>query len=247
MVQRKPVLDDHAKRGKALVPPFVHSFGPIHEISWIKRILPEVLWIALIQYRYGHRRGVELITALSRAARHTNPDLERKLFASVSSYSELSRNEQQKLQTKMANEQILAEIELALKPLIECYPDCPLAFLVADREPPCCSSSLDKVKRTVSSLYNRSDRDPVMVQATVVWLAFDADILKVNSNVSLARFPEIEQYPETELSRQIGGGVRSTVNMIFSSHMHYSDQSPWPGYFWNRGLAIDKCEIRDER
>jgi hypothetical protein len=76
----------------------------------------------------------------------------------------------------------------------------------------------------------------MMVQATAIWLAFDAGIL------SLARFPEIEHYPETELSQKIGASIRDGLNMFFGSQIHYSDAT-WPDHFWNRGLAIEPCEV----
>jgi hypothetical protein len=97
------------------------------------------------------------------------------------------------------------------------------------------------LKEVIASLYSRSEREPMMVQATAIWLAFDADILKVTSDLSLARFPEIEHYPDTEISLKIGGSIRAGLNMFFGSGNHYSDAT-WPDYFWNRGLAIEPCE-----
>ncbi|WP_079538464.1 hypothetical protein [Bradyrhizobium lablabi] len=82
----------------------------------------------------------------------------------------------------------------------------------------------------------------MMVQATAVWLAFDADILKVTADLSLARFPEIQDYPDTEISQKIGASIRGGLNMFFGSQIHYAN-APWPDYFWNRGLAIEPCEL----
>ena len=55
---RKKVLQDHKQRGKTLIPPVTHMLGPLREVSWVKTILPELLWVALIQDRYGHHMGV---------------------------------------------------------------------------------------------------------------------------------------------------------------------------------------------
>lgn len=82
----------------------------------------------------------------------------------------------------------------------------------------------------------------MMTQATAIWLAFDADILKVTPDLSMARFPEIEQYPETEISQRVGGSIRSGLNMFFGSDIHYAN-SKWPIYFWNRGLEIEPCKL----
>ena len=85
----------------------------------------------------------------------------------------------------------------------------------------------------------------MMVQATAIWLAFDADVLKVNEGLALASFPEIERYPETELSKKVGSSVRATLNMLIGSEYNHSNEYNWPIYFWNRGLVIDECEFSD--
>jgi hypothetical protein len=82
----------------------------------------------------------------------------------------------------------------------------------------------------------------MLVQATATWLAFDSGKLKVKEGLALASFPEIEKYPETELSQKVGSGVRSTLNMLFGS-AELCNSAEWPDYFWNRGLEVSKCEF----
>jgi hypothetical protein len=243
MKNRRRVLSDHKRQGKILVPPFTHMLGPFREISWIKTILPELLWIALIHNVHGNRRAVEIITAFSRLVRGIKPDLARKWFAATSQYASLSTVDYAQLRIELQQQQRLADLLAPLEPLVSWYPECPLAHLFP--KPPRRSlqkDSLAQLKEAVSSLYERSERGPMMVQATAIWLAFDADILKVSSDLSLARFPEIEHYPETKISQEIGASIRDGLNMFFGSQIHYSDAT-WPDYFWNRGLAIEPCEV----
>jgi hypothetical protein len=87
---RKKVLQDHKQRGKTLIPPFTHLLGPLREVSWVKTILPELLWIALIQDRYGHRMGVELITLTARTARQVAPSTASSIFGAISSFDTLA-------------------------------------------------------------------------------------------------------------------------------------------------------------
>lgn len=83
----------------------------------------------------------------------------------------------------------------------------------------------------------------MMVQANVVWLAFDAGILKVQEGIPLAEFPEIEYYPNTELSRKIGSCIRAMLNGFFGPNESSFTSGYWPAYFWNRGLVIEECEF----
>jgi hypothetical protein len=207
--------------------------------------MPEILWIALVQRDHGHRRGVELITSLARAARANCVTGSAKLFAAASSFATLSQPDQEGLLNALAQRDELSGLRGSLDPLVSWYPQCPLRFLFADSSLVTTGDGLQRVKAAVSSLYDRDNRDTMLIQATVIWLAFDADVLKVAQGLALAQFPEIERYPDTELSQKVGSGVRATLNMLFGSDHHYSDKYAWPGYFWNRGLAIEKCEFPD--
>jgi hypothetical protein len=244
MKKRTKVLEDHKKRGQVLLAPFTDMLGPLNEISWRKTILPELVWIALIHSAHGDRRAVELITALTRSARGINSHGEKKWLAAVSDFSTVSQGDFETLTAELDGKKMLAPVQEALAPLVAWYPECPLAPIIPKIKTSRTRQSLSILKSIVAQLYARSARGPMMVQATAVWLAFDADILKVSAGLSLSRFPEIEQYPKTELSQKIGASIRSTLNAFFGSNIHYKDDAVWPRYFWNHGLAIDRCEPR---
>jgi hypothetical protein len=243
MKKRRRVLLDHKQRGQVFVPPFTHMLGPMGEVSWIKTILPELLWIALVHNLHGDRGAVEIITTFSRSARSIKSEFARKWFAATSDYTSLSAVDFEQLRLALRQQKILDAILVPLKPLINWYPECPLAPLFPDLPRRTFrKNTLAPLKEVVASLYGRSERGPMMVQATAIWLAFDADILKVASDLSLARFPEIEHYPNTEISQKIGGSIRDGLNIFFDSGTHYPGPT-WPDYFWNRGLAIEPCEL----
>ncbi len=237
---RNKILQDHKRKGKAFIPPFTSMMGPLEEVSWIKTILPELLWIALIQDYYGHREGVELITALTRTIRQCTISKKPRLLATTSSFVQLTHEEQLCLQQKLTTQEML-KIQKALVPLIFYYPECPLKFLFSypnAQEIP--KPDINHFKVLVESLYNKRERNPMMVQATAIWIAFDSGVLKVSKDVSLAKFPEIENYPNTELSKKIAGSIRAAMHMFFIDRC-YPTAAEWPKYFWNRGLKIDKC------
>ncbi len=245
MVKRRQILADHKQRGKTLVPPFIHLLGPLHEVSWVNTIIPELCWIGLIQHQHGHSRGVKLITSFARAARNVRSGGSSPIFGAASSYSELSDHEWAQLRGALSTTGDLFQIQESLEPLIGLYPECPLGPIFAT--PPASSDmALNRMTRLVSSLFRRNDRDPTMVQATFIWLAFDSGVLKVKKGLALAQFPEIEHYPDTEISRKIGGSIRASLNGFFGDEQFYPQASLWPRYFWNRGLALTPCELSDD-
>ncbi len=243
---RQKILQDHKRQGKTFIPPFTHTIGPLQEISWVKTMLPEFLWIALIQDYYGYREGVELITSLSRIAHKCSPSEKKRVFATISSLGELTADEQSRLQSDLAASGELFEIQKALLPLIAFYPECPLRFLFSSK--PDLSGkegrNLERFKSLVAGVYDKTSRDTMMVQATAIWLAFDSGALKVFEGLALASFPEIEKYPHTTLSQKVAASIRSTI-YIFFSEPHYPSSSNWPKNFWNRGLEIDNCYFEE--
>jgi hypothetical protein len=210
-------------------------------VSWVKTVLPELLWIALIQREFGSRRGVDLITTMARMARGFFPE-ERLIFGFVSDFSRLQGRESE-FRSSLARKAYLFDIQTALRPLLALYPQCPLTFLST----PAADESkneryLDQMKQIVRVLFDKEARETVLTQAACIWLAFDSGKLKVQRGLALAQFPEIERYPTTELSRKIASSIRASINMFFADGTH--DLAPsWPSYFWNRGLEIDQCQF----
>jgi hypothetical protein len=121
MKNRRRVLSDHKQRGKILVSPFTDILGPLHEVSWIKTILPELLWIALIHNLHGDRRAVELITVFSRLARGIKSAPASKWFAATSQYASLSTDDHTQLRLELQQQQMLTAILVPLEPLICWY------------------------------------------------------------------------------------------------------------------------------
>lgn len=48
--KRTPLLGEHKRIKSKLVTPFNDAFGSMREVSWINMMIPELRWIALVQY-----------------------------------------------------------------------------------------------------------------------------------------------------------------------------------------------------
>jgi len=220
--------------------------GPLSEVSWVKTMMPELLWIALIQDYHGLHEGVALITRFTRMARKCSSSERKNIFATISGLGELTKEEMSCLQGELAALGDLFEIQKALFPLITLYPECPLGLLYSTKP----SSSgeekqhLERLKNVVGGMYNKISRETMMVQATATWLAFDSGFLKVFEGLALAKFPEIEKYPHTELSEKVAASIRSSIYMFFAEP-HYPESTTWPKYFWNHGIEVDKCYFEE--
>jgi len=83
---RKRVLGDHKQIGRRLIPPLL-QIGDFETVNWQLPVLPELLWLALLNAEYGVRIGAELALVLASGANRIIP---HKWFAPVSAYNSLS-------------------------------------------------------------------------------------------------------------------------------------------------------------
>jgi hypothetical protein len=245
MVETNKILRDHKKVGQRLITPLNQFMASkLNEVSWSNRTLPELLWIGLMQRHLGPGPGVKLITSIGRAARAIHPGPEHRLFATISNFSILAEPQKRQLKADLERSGELGIIQDCLDPLVSWYPDCPLNLFFSQAHAAPTDDKLQYLKRLVSSLLSdRTDREPTLVKATAVWLGFDADFIKVQQGSIISQFPEVERYPETEISRKVAAAIGAMVNMLFAADTQYLMESPWPEYFWNRGIEIDNCEF----
>lgn len=236
--KRTSVLGDHRRAKSKLVTPFNDAFGPICEVSWINTMVPELLWIALLQDAWGPRRGVEIITAFTRDLRASDPARERTIWAAAGKFASLPAGV---LRGVVDNQRYEDDLCGPLAPLHVYYPSHPMSEL-SQPDQLVQSPDLGVLKTLLNDLFDRSSTSATMVQATATWLAFDAGRLKVSAGLALADFPRIEDYPNTEQSERIAGSIRATINQMFGDTDLLASESDWPTKFWNRGLELEPCE-----
>lgn len=242
MNKREPILANHKKNKSKLITPFNAAFS-LHEMSWVNTMIPELLWIALIQEKYGLERGVEIVTSFTRDIRASEPSRNGVIWAAAGKYASICRGELRAI-VQANGEAYTNELHTALLPLATWYPSCPLSALFPDDLPVAHPEGLAHLKAVVANLFERSAQEAVFVQAIAIWIAFDSGRFKVAPHLALADFPQIEKYPNTERSKKIAGSIRATLNVMFGDTELLASGTDWPITFWNRGIEIDPCENR---
>ena len=243
LARRRPVLPDHQRIGKRLIPPLMQGIK-YKEISWGKQLIPELIWLALINDRYGYLKGAELALALPRSAEEATKNNQRGTwFATISSYAQLSIEEQKRTVKILRSKNAFDQYRAALLPLIYFYPSCPLSFLFdLETKTEIGMEELEDIKRVLASIFDRRSVEATFIQANAVYIGFTVGKLVVSPDVSLAKFPEVQYYPNTEVSKQVAASIRDTVNIIFGIDVT-KDGLTWPTYFWNHGLELEKCDF----
>lgn len=241
--RRRPVLPDHQRIGKRLIPPLMQEIN-YQEISWGKQLIPELIWLALINNRYGYMKGAELALALPKSVEEaTKNNPMETWFVTISSYTQLSIEEQKKTVEILRSKNVFDLYRAALLPLIYFYPSCPLSFLFdLETKTEIDIGELEEIKRVLESIFDRRSVEATFIHANAVYIGFTVGKLVVSPDASLARFPEVQYYPKTEISKQVAASIRATVNAIFGNEV-IKDGLSWPTYFWNHGLELEKCNF----
>lgn len=239
---RPGVLRDHKQIGKRFIPPFVAQLGPMNEVSWRTDIIPDVLWLALLNERHGLIEGAELCRQLAVSAKGVVKTDQLSWFGAASTFSLLDNTQQAAVVAELRSCGALDKVRDALLAFPMFYPACPLNFLY-EQPQPASPDVLHRFKTTLNSLFDRGGREATFAQANGIYIAFTTDMLKVAPGLALANFPAIEAFPHTEESKTIASGVRAAINM-FCRQDDQGRSAAWRTYFWKRGLELEPCEFR---
>lgn len=219
----------------------------MREISYVDLILPELLWLALLNDSYGLAKGAELGLALPKAVTkiESGSSSPRKWLALTSSYATLTNEQKEQIVSALLSSDELEPLTQALSPLVAFYPECPFTFLYRGQSPRVEDSktSLVQFKAFLSNLFDKYDKPATLMQANAVYIAFVTDILKVAKGLALSNFPAIADFPETGESKRVAASIYATVSG-FGAHFHIEEPSAWPTYFWNRGLELESCKYQ---
>jgi hypothetical protein len=75
-------------------------------------------------------------------------------------------------------------------------------------------------------------------------MAFLLKRLHVKQGLALADFPEIENYPQTERSFEVGASICAAANMLAGDALPKYPDDAWVQYFWRRSLELHPLEFR---
>lgn len=240
-IQSKLILNDHKRVGKRLIPPLLQGIN-YQDVSWGKHLIPELIWLAIINNHFGNLKGAEIALALPMAANEaTLENPKETMFFTVSSFNLLSIEEKERTKKILRNSKSYDHYLAALKPLIQFYPSCPLNFLFDfEKTQEISFKDLEVIKKVLTSMFDRRSVESTFIQADAIYICSKIGKLVVNTDISLAKFPEIQYYPKTDISLKIAASVRATINVLIDIESKQAGFD-WPNYFWNHGLELEQC------
>lgn len=239
MKAEKPILGDHTRKGKVLIPP-ITQLGVFEAISWTGSTMPELLWIGLVFNKFDLKSGVELCLSVSQKAADRAEASNEICFALASAFDTLSPEAKKLTAQDLKVSGEIIQLRSAIDSLVSLYPECPLSFL-ASSDLPEPSTVIPEFKELLSTLFNKRGRLPVLMQAQAVYTLSASGRLVIQEGSSLGNLDELRFYPSTTESKKVGAGICAACNVLAGQSLKCHD-SGWAPYFWRRGFELDDCE-----
>jgi len=236
---RRRVLGDHKQVGKKFLPPFTAHLGAINEVSWVDDLLPELLWLGMLNQRHGLRVGASLGSALPKATDSVLGQHDKWLQL-TSQYATVPVESWARI-IEVLDPDVLQTLRDTLRPLVALYPKCPLRLLWASIPPEPDTSDIQTMRSAVDSLLDRGGRPATLAQANAIYIMFVTDKLQVYKGSILEKLESVVDYPRTDESRMVASGIRAAITGFSSQQGEASDD--WTRYFWRRGLELSPCEF----
>ena len=215
----------------------LHRVGPLDYVSWSTQTLPELIWWDVLIDRGSRRFAARVAEEIGK---HFKEREKRKCWwAFISDYTQLGADEMRTLKEYLRRVNILADFRESMADFLNLYPECPISRLL-DQPPTGIvdGSYLQRFENRMKDLEDKRSRSGVLVQAQAVYLGFVLGKLHVKRGLALADFPEVEHYPTTERSKQVGASICATVNMLVGTTLPKYSEDAWVQYFWQRSLEL---------
>jgi hypothetical protein len=233
----KRVLHGYKKIGTTFVPPMVHQVGPWDYISWSSQTMLELIWWDVPIDRVSHRFATKVAEEI---AKYFKPRENRECWwAFVSDYIRLGADDVHGLKEHLRRANVLAHLTESLVDFVNLYPECPISRFL-DQPPTGIVDVgyLQRFENRMRDLEDKRSRSGVLVQAQAIYMGFVLKKLFVKRGLALADFPEVEKYPATERSKQVGASICAAVNMLAGTMLPKYSENAWVQYFWRRSLDL---------
>ena len=236
------VLGSYQKVGTKFVPPLLQTFKFDH-ISWSSQTMPELVWWDVLADRVSHRFAARVAEEIAKYFRAKNN--RDRWWAFISDYNHLSDEGANELRAHLSEVNILPQLTASLSDFLNLYPGCPISKLLDWRPTRLVDVGyLVRFENRLSELEHKRSRNGVLIQAQVVYMAFALDRLRVKQGLALADFPEVEDYPKTDRSLEVGASICAAVNMLAGDALPKYPEDTWVQYFWRRSLELHPLNFR---
>lgn len=237
MAQSPRILAGHKQMGKRFVTPF-NQLELVKETRYVERIMPELLWMDMINNLYDYRRGIETTMSLCSQVRDAIGASDFTNFTVASKFATVAEDERGRVLEALNGSEALRAASKALSPLVRNYLGFPMAWLLSDVDDDP-KADLDRISASVKRIIDKYAYPASIIQANVLVFRGMSGTLHFAEHVPVPDFNAMAEDPESEAGRRAAAQARMGAMMDIVS----DEDDAWPRAFWNDNYQLSKCSF----
>jgi hypothetical protein len=236
---KKPILAGHKRIGKRLIPPMLQH-PMMTNTSYVNDMLPELVWVGLINERVGYIRGARILESIAITVNELKAAGQEGNYALMSSFKKLTDPQKTMIVVSLRRIGLLDVVRASIAPLIVLYDDCPLSFL----GPPEVVSSKDelvtKMKQCVGKIIDRYDTPAIVLYGALLLTRLVTKKMHFPKGMDIPNFNAVVESPGTEEAKSAAGFMRASGLAEFNM---LKIENTWAKHFWDRNFKLSACEF----
>lgn len=236
---KKHNLAGHKRDGKRFIPPLMQLPGVRHQ-SYVKDMLPELIWLGLIHDREGYVFGRDTLEVVVDVIKNRESDDSAPVnFAMQYAYSTLSQEEKGRVVQQWRSRSMLHHIQHALAPLTLLYDEFSMRFVGPPETAISQEALVRQMRDCVANHLDKYRVPAIALHGSLMLTRLLEGKLRFTKDVDLPDFNAALNAPESEDGRRAAGFMRASA----LGEMGMLDVSnSWARYFWNRNALLSPCE-----
>lgn len=239
---KKKILEGHKKVGSRFIPP-MKQLPCSKSVGYRDQMLPELIWIGLINDNIGYIKGAKLIEKIFIAVEEIKTEDANGNFAYASCYLKLKDDEKSNLVNKFTSLGFIEELKTYLAPLISLYDDFPMRFIGAPSKVISNEQLVSKISLSVEKHVDKYNTPGIVLNGTSMLSRLITKKLHFAAHIDLPDFNSVIEAPDSKEAKRAASFLRANALAEFAM-LNISDA--WPRYFWNRGYNLSSCKFHME-
>lgn len=236
------LLEGHKRVGKRFIPP-MKQIPMMTETSYVDDMLPELIWIGLINDRIGYAPGARVIEKVFLAVDALKTEGQEGNYALMSSFNKLTSKQKIEIVSSLRNEGVLELIQNAISPLVLLYDECPLLFMGPPVTPYSEEDLVSIIKKCVKKTIDRYETPAIVLYGAMLLSRLVTKSISFPSNMDLPDFNSVINSPGSEEAKRAAGFMRANGLAEFGM---LKLQKTWAKHFWDRNYELSPCEFTAE-
>jgi hypothetical protein len=203
-------------------------------------MLPELIWIGLLNERAGYVRGARIIERVFLAVNNLKRKGQEGNFALMSCFNSLTSEQKIELVAMLRSDDVLGVIQNSIAPLVLLYNECPLLFLGPPPNTYTENDLISTIKRCVGKTIDRYETPAIVLYGAMLLYRLVSKTIRFSQELDLPDFNAVINSPDSEEARRAAGFMRA--NALAEFGMLKLDNS-WAKHFWDRNFELSPCEF----